>query len=145
MTLSLFEKNRSKISTMGDLKGKTVIVMKGDQAHDYLCASGFIDPENLIFIKSIPEALRLLASGKGDAALMPKLVGMIVIKDLGLTNLEHSPAVIEAYTRPFSFAVKEGNPVPFGTIEPGFEHRKEFKNSTIPYTKSGLGPLNRKK
>ena len=107
---AFFIRNNSiKISTMDDLKGKTVIVMKDDQAHDYLRVSGLIEPENLIFIKSIPEALRLLASGKGDAALMPKIVGLIAIKDLGLKNLVPSPAVIEAYNRPFSFSVKEGN------------------------------------
>ena len=128
-------KKSIKISTMGDLKGKTVIVMKGDQAHDYLCASGFIEPENLIFIKSIPEALRLLASGKGDAALMPKLVGMIVIKDLGLTNLEHSPAVIEAYTRPFSFAVKEGNQFLLERLNQGLSIVKNSKQYNSIYEK----------
>lgn len=43
-------KNSIKISTMDDLKGKTVIVMKDDQAHDYLRSSGLIEPENLISI-----------------------------------------------------------------------------------------------
>jgi signal transduction histidine kinase len=83
--------------------------MKGDQAHDYLLSTGTIGPEQLIFINSLPDALRLLSSGKGDAALMPKLVGLIVVKNLKLSNLELSPIVIEAYNRPFSFAVTEGN------------------------------------
>ena len=102
-------KNTRSISTINDLKGKTVIVMKDDQAHEFLRSTGLIDADNLLFISSIPEALRLLSSGAGDAALMPKLVGLIVLKDLALTNLDHSPVVVEAYNRPFSFAVKEGN------------------------------------
>jgi len=102
-------KNSAKISTVNDLKGKSVIVMKDDQAHDYLRSTRLVAPEKFLFVESIPDALRLLASGKGDAALMPKLVGLIVLKDLGLTNIEDSPLIIEAYTRPFSFAVKEGN------------------------------------
>lgn len=93
----------------GDLKGKTVIVMRGDQADDYLRSSGLVDPGHLILTDSLPEALRRLSSGEGDAALMPKLVGLALLHDLGLTNLALTPAVVESYERPFSFAVKEGN------------------------------------
>ena len=102
-------KDAGKIRSLDDLRGKKIIVMKGDQAHDYLLSTGTIGPEQLIFINSLPDALRLLSSGKGDAALMPKLVGLIVVKNLKLSNLELSPIVIEAYNRPFSFAVTEGN------------------------------------
>ena len=102
-------KDADKIRSLDDLRGKKIIVMKGDQAHDYLLSTGTIGPEQLIFINSLPDALRLLSSGKGDAALMPKLVGLIVVKNLELSNLELSPIVIEAYNRPFSFAVTEGN------------------------------------
>jgi len=102
-------KDADKIRSLDDLRGKKFIVMKGDQAHDYLLSTGIIGPEQLIFINSLPDALRLLSSGKGDAALMPKLVGLIVVKNLKLSNLELSPIVIEAYNRPFSFAVTEGN------------------------------------
>ena len=102
-------KDAGRIRSLDDLRGKKIIVMKGDQAHDYLLSTGTIGPEQLIFINSLPDALRLLSSGKGDAALMPKLVGLIVVKNLKLSNLELSPIVIEAYNRPFSFAVTEGN------------------------------------
>ena len=102
-------KDESQIRSLEDLRGKMIIVMKGDQAHDYLLSTGLVGPEQLIFIDSLPDALRLLTSGKGDAALMPKLVGLIVVKNLEIRNLELSPIVIEAYNRPFSFAVTEGN------------------------------------
>jgi PAS domain S-box-containing protein len=107
---AFFTRNDSKrLNTIEDLKGQTVIVMKGDQAHDYLLSSGLVDSAHLILINSLPEALRLLASGKADAALMPKLVGLTLMKDLNLTNLAQSPIVVESYNRPFSFAVNEGN------------------------------------
>jgi len=98
-----------KISSVVDLSGKKVIVMKNDQAHDYLRSVKNVAPENLILIDGLPKALRLLASGKGDVALMPKLVGLIAKMDLNLTNLSKNPAIIEDYNRPFGFAVKEGN------------------------------------
>ena len=83
--------------------------MKGDQAHDYLRSSDFVDSEHIILVDSLPEALRLLSSEKGDAALMPKLVGLTLMNDLNLTNLTQSPVVVESYNRPFSFAVKGGD------------------------------------
>ncbi len=102
-------KDASPIRSMDDLSGKTIIVMESDQAHDYLRSLASIRAEQLILVDSLPEALRLLASGRGDTALMPKLVGLALIRDLNLTNLGPSPVVVEAYNRPFSFAVKEGN------------------------------------
>ena len=102
-------KDNKRINSIEDLKGQTIIVMKGDQAHDYLRSSGFVDSEHLILVDSLPEALRLLSSGKGDAALMPKLVGLSVMNNLNLTNLTQSSVIVESYNRPFSFAVKEGN------------------------------------
>jgi PAS domain S-box-containing protein len=98
-----------KINDLDDLAGKKIIVMKNDQAHDYLKSTLNIKPDNLILIDSLPDALRLLSSGKGDAALMPKLVGLIVIRQLGLANLSESPTVTEDYNRPFSLSVKQGN------------------------------------
>jgi len=98
-----------RLSSLDDLKGKTVIVMKGDQAHSYLISSGAATPQQLILVDSPAEALRLLSSGKGDTALMPKLVGLMLVKELHLTNLAPSPVIVEAYDRPFSFAVRKGN------------------------------------
>ena len=102
-------KDVKRLNSMDDLKGRTVIVMKGDQAHDFLRSSDLVDSGHVILINSLPEALRLLSSGKADAALMPKLVGLTLINNLNLTNLTQSPVVVESYSRPFSFAVKKGN------------------------------------
>jgi PAS domain S-box-containing protein len=98
-----------RINSLKDLDNKTVIVMNKDAAHDYLLSSGMAARMKLVLVDNLPEALRTLAAGKGDAALMPKLVGLIVMKRLKLTNLEPSPVVIDVYNRPFCFAVKGGN------------------------------------
>ncbi|MCX6082783.1 MAG: PAS domain S-box protein [Chloroflexi bacterium] len=102
-------KNTGAILAMGDLQGKTIIVMKSDQAYDYLLSINSIKVEQLKLVDSLPEALRLLASGMGYTALMPKLVGLSLIKDLDLSNLDPSPAVVKSYTRPFSFTVRQGD------------------------------------
>jgi two-component system, cell cycle sensor histidine kinase and response regulator CckA len=96
-------------NSLNDLSGKTVFVMNKDAAHDVISASPSSDTMKLILVDSLPDGLRLLASGEGDAAIMPKLVGLLLVKKLGITNVEASPATIGAYKRPFSFAVKKGN------------------------------------
>lgn len=102
-------KDYKGLNNIEDLRGRTVIVIKDDLAYEYLLSSGLVDSRHLIAIDSLPDALRRVASGNGDAALMPKLVGLIFIKDLRLKNLSQSPIIVEAYNRPYCFAVREGN------------------------------------
>jgi two-component system, cell cycle sensor histidine kinase and response regulator CckA len=100
-----------RIGSLNDLSGKTIIVMNKDAAHDVILATPASDSIKLILVDSLPYGLRLLASGEGDAAIMPKLVGLLLVKQLGITNIDESPITIESYARPFSFAVKKGNTV----------------------------------
>ena len=102
-------KDASAIRSMNDLEGKAVIVLKGDQAHNYLLSLGYIKKEQIIPVETLPEGLQLLASGKGDTAIMPKQTGLMFIKELNLINIDQSPLVVEEYNRPFCFAVKKGN------------------------------------
>jgi signal transduction histidine kinase/DNA-binding NarL/FixJ family response regulator len=103
------QKGKSRLREITDLKQKKIIVMKNDQAHDYLLSLDYITDNQLVFINDLQEALRKLASGEADAALMPKLIGLFLIKQLHLTNLELSPVVVDQYKRPFCIAVAEGN------------------------------------
>ncbi len=102
-------KGSAKIRFMDDLRGKRILVMQGDQAHDYLRRSGLEKDSNLVLIRSLPDSLRMLAEDKGDVALMPKLVGLGYIHSLGIGNLETAPMIVDNYDRPFSFAVTKGN------------------------------------
>jgi PAS domain S-box-containing protein len=102
-------KGKGRFQSIADLMGKTVIVMKNDVAHDYLISRGVTPPEKIVLTDSLPDALRLLALGKGDATLMPKLVGLLHLKKLGIVNLEPSSVVVDDYQRRFSFAVKKGD------------------------------------
>jgi diguanylate cyclase (GGDEF)-like protein/PAS domain S-box-containing protein len=103
------KKGNTSLRTLKDLSGKTVIVTNNDAAHSYLLSSGLSKKMNLNLVDSLPEALKQLDAGKGDAAIMPKLVGMITAKDLKLSDIEPSPLLINEYNRPFSFAAKQGN------------------------------------
>ncbi|MDA3788993.1 MAG: transporter substrate-binding domain-containing protein, partial [Desulfobacula sp.] len=102
------KKGTTGIRSLNDLSGKTVILMNQDIAHSYLLSSGLSKTMILNLVNSLPEALKQLSEGKGDAAIMPKLVGILTLKKLHLLNIESS-FLINRYTRPFSFAVKNDN------------------------------------
>jgi PAS domain S-box-containing protein len=127
--------NSSKISTLKDLQNKKIIIMRDDQAHDFLRSLEAMSTDQFILIETLPEALRTLAAGEGDTALMPKMVGLFLIKKLKLSNLELSPVVIEEYKRPFSFAVKKGNQELLERLSQGFNIVKETDQYNAIYKK----------
>ncbi len=102
-------KGSPEVKSFEDLSEKSVIVLNKDIAHDYLLSSGISEKMKLVFVDSLPDGLRLLASGEADALIMPKLVGLVLLKNLNITNVEASSNIIESYNRPFCFAVKKGN------------------------------------
>jgi two-component system sensor histidine kinase EvgS len=74
--------------SLSDLKGKSIVVQKGDVIHDYLLARGL---ESQIFTVDNPEdMLRELAEGKHDCALVPRIIALHIIKARGWTNLQLS-------------------------------------------------------
>ncbi|MCP4119613.1 MAG: hypothetical protein GY737_30275 [Desulfobacteraceae bacterium] len=121
---------------------KPFVAMGQDQAYDYLQSVDFISQDQLILIKSVPETLKMLSSGKGDAVLIPKLVGLVFIKRMNLTNLEMSPIVIEAYNRPFCFSVKEGNQALLERLTQGMMHAYPVVAQAFIRIRNGLVPMN---
>ncbi|MBF0329753.1 MAG: PAS domain S-box protein [Nitrospirae bacterium] len=104
-----FKKGTKGIRSLKDLAGKTVIVTNNDAAHSYLLSSGLSKTMPIIFANSLPDALKQLSDGKADAAIMPKLVGLVTAKKLNLSNIDISSEVIAAYSRPWCFAVRDGD------------------------------------
>ena len=111
-------KDETQISTEDDLFGKEIIVMNGDNAHEYAVRMGFSD--NLILTETYQEAFELLASGKHDAILAQSLVGEQLIEQLNLKNIKAATRIDEdgltqirtnlsGFEQKFCFAVKEGD------------------------------------
>ncbi|MCL4873873.1 transporter substrate-binding domain-containing protein [bacterium] len=94
------------IRDIAGAEGKEVIVMRSDAAHHILLERGFRG--KIIPVDTISEMLYLLASGKHDALLYPKLLGLIMIRDLKVTGVAAGPTIPD-YKREFSFAVKKGD------------------------------------
>jgi len=98
-------KGEYKNLSVDDLRQMNVITMRADWTQEYLTAQGF---ENLTQVDTVPDALRLLSSGKQDVAFVPHLVGQLLVNDLGLHNLESTGDLVPV-GRGFAFAVREGD------------------------------------
>jgi polar amino acid transport system substrate-binding protein len=86
-------------------RGKEIVVMRSDAAHEELLERNF--QGKLILVDTIPAGLKLISSGKHDAMLCSKLIGVLSIKAHGITGLT-AGQLIPDYKRVFSFAVKKG-------------------------------------
>jgi ABC-type amino acid transport substrate-binding protein len=128
-------KGVTSIPSVEALEGKTVIVMNRDAAYDYLVSSHLVDTDHMILVESLPDGLRLLASGKGDAAVMSKLVGLLIGRRLQLTNLGDSPTLIGAYRRPFSIALQHGDLATLELLTQGLNILQETGQHRELYTK----------
>ncbi len=106
VTAGLFLRGDSHIRSMEDIKGKEVIVQKGDVIDDYLRKNGIAS--RIIEVKDPADVLRLLASGRHDCALMPsRFQGEYLLKVLGISNVRVTSANLPQFR--YCFAVKKGN------------------------------------
>ena len=94
-----------RIRSLNDLHGKTIIVMRNSIMQDFM--RGFDPGAKLILTDSLADALRLLNQGKYDCALVSKLTGKYLEKELGLKRI--IPVAKPIITQPYGFAVKKGN------------------------------------
>jgi signal transduction histidine kinase/ABC-type amino acid transport substrate-binding protein len=111
-------KGEKSIRGQADLKDKEVMVMRGDTAHEYAVRENLSD--KLILTASFEEAMRMLSKGKHDAVIIQQLVGLQLIKKLGISNLINVSTVQETSVKPvdkplsgfeqkFCIAVQDGD------------------------------------
>src|SRR6185369_17157469 len=93
------------INSLEELEGKTVAVHRSGIMHDYLARSGFRG--RLVLTDTPADALRQLAAGKTDYAIVAIVPGMYIIRELKLTNL--MPVVRNVATHRYCYAVDKGN------------------------------------
>ena len=106
VTSGLFVREGSPISSLEDLQGRQVIVQEDDIMHDVLKETG-ITP-HIVAVKDSLQALRLLASGRHDGALLSsKIQGLYLADRHGLDNLKSIDTGLPP--RDYCFAVAEGN------------------------------------
>lgn len=98
-------KETQPVSTVEELRTKEVVVFKDGIMHDYLKSLGF--DNNLVLTDTPADALRLLASGKHDYAVLAMLPGMYIIREHKLSNIV--PVAKSISTQRYGYAVIRGN------------------------------------
>jgi len=91
--------------SMADLAGKSILVMEGDIMHDVAVKLGY--SKDLVLVKSQEEALKLLAAGDYDSALIARLPALYWIDQHGWKNLHLSERPV--LTPEYCFAAPHGN------------------------------------
>jgi PAS domain S-box-containing protein len=106
------------IHDFDDLKDKEVLVMQGDNAHEYAIENQLAG--KLVFTDNYEQALQLLSSGQHDAVLMLQLVGFQLLNKLNIknvvnihpqqeTDIKPDSRPLSGYEQKFCFAVPEGD------------------------------------
>ncbi|GFO64059.1 transporter substrate-binding domain-containing protein [Geomonas paludis] len=98
-------KGGNRHPTLADLRGKEVLVLNDGIMQEFLAAQRI--GARVIPVPTHADVLRALASGKHDFAVMAKLPGLYLIRELGLSNLEAVGDPVSA--QQYCFAVKKGN------------------------------------
>lgn len=112
---AVFIRKDSPPFSLEDLNDKKILVQRGDRMHDLLIARGL--SESAVPVDSAFEALRLLARGQHDGALLAKLQGLFFIHQDGLSNLTSSgPPLLPAQK---CFALPKGNPALLASLNEG--------------------------
>jgi polar amino acid transport system substrate-binding protein len=93
------------VSSVEGLRGKEIVVFQDGIMHDYLKSLGF--SKNLVMTDTPADALRLLASGQHDYAVLAMLPGMYIIREHKLSNLV--PVAKSISTQRYCYGVKKGN------------------------------------
>ncbi len=97
----------SDIQVLSDLRGRSVAVMKGDTAEEFLSRKkrGI----QIHTTATFEDALRQLAAGSYDAVFVQRLVAVRLIQETGLKNLKVINRPVEDFRQDFCFAVREGD------------------------------------
>ena len=97
--------NSPSIKSVDDLRNKEIIVMRGEAMHDYILKHRLTD--KILLTETPADALRLLASGKGNYALVAQMPGFYWIKELNLSNIKSVGPSLQPFKN--CFAVRKGN------------------------------------
>lgn len=97
----------TNISTLEDLIGKKVAVLKGDNSEEFvnrIKLNANISPTNSYY-----DAIKDLSESKYDAAIIQKIVALQILKELQITNLKIVVNPLFELKQKFCFAVTENN------------------------------------
>ena len=119
------------VNALDELEGRTVAVHRGGIMHDYLVSHKFSG--RLTLTETPADALRQLAAGTVDYAIVAIVPGMYIIRELKLTNL--IPVVRNVATQRYCYAVGKGNTELLSRFNEGLAILKKTGQYSLIYNK----------
>ena len=119
------------VNSLEELEGRPVAVHRSGIMHDYLVRHSFSG--RLTLTDTPADALRQLAAGKTDYAIVAIVPGMYIIRELKLTNL--MPVVRNVATHRYCYAVDKGNTELLSRFNEGLAILKKTGQYERIYTK----------
>lgn len=129
-------KGDAKVSKLSELSGKEVIVQHNGIMHDYLVQNG-VDVQ-FVLVDTHADALRLLASGQHDYALVANLPGLYLGRQLELSNVVSVGKPFGA--QHYGYSVIKGNEELLAQFSEGLAILKNTGRQQAIYEK-WFGPL----
>ncbi|MCA1755930.1 MAG: transporter substrate-binding domain-containing protein [Bacteroidales bacterium] len=102
-------KGTDDINSVEDLKGKEIIVMRGDNAEEFVRREKISD--HIITTATFEEAFRQLAAGEHDAVVIQRVVGLTLLDELRIKSVVPLGFQIPQFRQDFCFAVKKGDEI----------------------------------
>lgn len=104
LSFDLFVKRSSRIRSIEDARGRSIFVQRAGVMYDLIRQDGIFT--NLVPVTDAPEAIRLLAAGECDGAIVNRVQGHYLIQRDKIPNLKSLNA--DFPTIPYCFAVRKG-------------------------------------
>lgn len=101
------DKKTKDILSLKDLKNKSIAVMKGDNAEEFILRENISD--NIITTHTFEEAFHLLENGQCDAVITQRITGIKLLEIMGIKNIKPLNLLLPQFKQDFCFAVKKGN------------------------------------
>lgn len=109
--------NNTDIESLNDLKKKSILVMKGDNAEEFVRREKISD--KIFTTNTLEEAFLLLENGEYDAIITQRITGLKLVENLGLKSVEPLDLLIPKFRQDFCFAVKKGDQVLLNQLNEG--------------------------
>jgi len=129
-------RGEAKISELSELRNREVIVQRGGIMHDYLIQNDI--EAQLVLVDTHVVALRLLASGMHDYALVANLPGLYLERELELSNIV--PVGKPFGAQHYGYSVIRGNEELLAQFSEGLAILKNTGRQQAIYDR-WLGPL----
>ena len=100
-------KGTKDIQSLADLKDKSIIVMEGDNAEEFVRRENI--STEIITTKTFEEAFIAVSKGYHDAVITQRVMGIELLKETGIKNIVPLDFQLPKFRQDFCFAVQKGN------------------------------------